>query len=346
MFMKYSQVLPILVLLLLPLVALGSVMDSLRMETKKGRKYIIHRVESKETLFSISRRYGVKVADILDANAGTENGIQIYQELWIPYGDTGVVEKKASPPNQDGIYHVVQQGETLYAISKKYGISIDSLQEMNQLRDFNLALGDSLMIGRRSSSAAPVEETKDRVQSDSAIHVVGPSETLYSISKRYGISIDSLKMLNALSSNTLDIGQRLKIRKDAKMPTKEVKPKPPVEVKPKVDTIFVKTDTSRFKTRVEKIGNVEKITEEGFAMKIAGTADTKKYLALHRTVPIGTVLEVKNQMNNRSIFARVVGKLPETGVNKTVLIRISDAAYEKLAALDAKIPVQIGYVHD
>jgi hypothetical protein len=58
------------------------------------------------------------------------------------------------------------------------------------------------------------------------------------------------------------------------------------------------------------------------------------------------VIEVKNQMNNQSIFARVVGKLPETGLNKNVLLRVSNAAFEQLKALDASIPVEIGYVMD
>ncbi len=72
-------------------------------------------------------------------------------------------------------------------------------------------------------------------------------------------------------------------------------------------------------------------------------AQTNKYLALHRTLPIGTQLEVRNLMNNFKVYVKVVGKLPDTGVNENIVVRLSGSAYETLGVVDPRIRVEISY---
>ena len=78
-------------------------------------------------------------------------------------------------------------------------------------------------------------------------------------------------------------------------------------------------------------------------MIIDDTDFTTKYLALHKTAPMGSLVKVINRMTNKEVEVRVVGNLPETGLNRNVLLRLSSAAYEKLGALDQKIPVTSSY---
>jgi LysM repeat protein len=371
--MKSNLAILILILSCLSFKTLG--MDSLRMETNNGKKFIVHRVEAKETLFAISQKYNVKLQELLNHNKGVENGLKIYQEILVPYFGEDVVQKQDSEGNH--IYHMVESGDTFYSISKKYEITVDSLMAMNQLKSTALNLGDSLIVGKKGKAdnnlpsvveqaieeKEPIDNAVIAIQQQNGdqFHIVKASETLYSISKLYNIDFNTIKELNGLSSNELDIGQKLIISKAEQTEITEIveeqiepeieiveeQAKDSVEVVPepiKIDTLFVKTDNSRFKERIEKMGNLDKTVEEGFAMKIQNTEDTRRYLALHRNAPIGTVIEVKNQMNNLSIFARVVGKLPETGLNRNVLLRVSNAAFERLKALDAKIPVEIGFV--
>jgi rare lipoprotein A (peptidoglycan hydrolase) len=82
----------------------------------------------------------------------------------------------------------------------------------------------------------------------------------------------------------------------------------------------------------------------GLASPIAGKTDTQKYLALHRTAQVGTIIQVRNEMNNLSVFVRVVGKLPNTGINDKITIRITQAAYESLGGINDRIPVEISYI--
>jgi LysM repeat protein len=380
--MKSKQALMILMLSCCSFAVLG--MDSLRMETSNGKKFIVHRVETKETLFAISKKYNVKIDELLIHNKGIENGLKINQEILVPYFGEEPEEKLKA--RNGTVFHVVKSGDTFYSISKKYDVTVDSIMAMNKLKTTTLNLGDELIVGYRNEPEAnestiltdvkpllgdvisSTEPSSERPTSTDQFHIVKASETLYAISRLYNVEFNKIKELNNLNSNELDIGQKLLISKVKKVEFVEnteqrQKPLPEEAIqkkivkkdtitniqlpKPiKIDTLYVKTDNSRFKERIEKMGNLDKTVEEGFAMKIQNTEDSRKYLALHRNAPIGTVIEVKNQMNNQSIFARVVGKLPETGLNKNVLLRVSNAAFEQLKALDASIPVEIGYVMD
>ena len=68
-----------------------------------------------------------------------------------------------------------------------------------------------------------------------------------------------------------------------------------------------------------------------------------KALALHRTQPIGAMLEVRNLMNNKKILVKVVGKLPETGLNKNTLIRLTRVSFKRLGVIDPKARVEVSY---
>jgi hypothetical protein len=88
----------------------------------------------------------------------------------------------------------------------------------------------------------------------------------------------------------------------------------------------------------------EKVIEKGMAEVIESTSDTKKYLALHRQAPTGTIMQVKNEMNGQSVFVRIVGSIQDTGDNSKVLLMISKKAYDRLGAIDRRFPVQISYI--
>lgn len=143
-------------------------------------------------------------------------------------------------------------------------------------------------------------------------HIVIKGETIYSISKKYNLSIEEITSINKLESNILSIGQKIYLEEN-------------------IEKKEVETNT---------------IKEEGFASTISVEDSSEKYLALHKTASIGTIIFVKNQMNDNMVIVRVIGKLPETGVNDKISLRISKIAFEKLDAKDEKIPVELTYVND
>jgi len=103
----------------------------------------------------------------------------------------------------------------------------------------------------------------------------------------------------------------------------------------------VKPETS---TRIyEGVRGSDEVKEGGLAELIEGTEGNRKYLALHRTAKVGSIVKVRNELNNREVFVRIVGPLPDTGVNDKLVVKISKSAYDRLGAIDPKFRVEVTY---
>lgn len=329
--------------------------DSVGLETVNGKVFIIHKVDEKETLYGISRRYRTTVDAIIEHNAGAEKGLEIGQVLKVPYA--GSLPPAASA---EGTTHVVTAGETLYAISRKFDVSVDDLRQWNRLTSDALSVGQELVVkknGRPTNVNEPSEAPLGRGQ-----HRVESQETLFSISRKYNVGVDDLRSWNKLETNDLQIGQVLVVERPvvtadasrnanepATVTTQTVATPQPVKTTPVVEEnpvpekpvqTVVQPHTIRIS---ESIKNGSETIEAGLAELIEGTEGNRKYLALHRTAPIGSILKVRNEMNNREVFVRVMGKLPDTALTDKVLIRISRSAYDRLGAIDQRFRVEVTY---
>lgn len=328
-------------------------MDSLRVEKIKGKKYIIHRAEPKETLYSITKRYGVTLEDLYEYNPSLkENGLKMYDTIQVPLIKKRKKQEPEVEASESENYHVVQAGETLFAISRKYEMTVDSLIAFNKLENASLNIGDTLFTRPQSKTI-----TKPTSNDNKKYHVVQPSETLFGISRMYQVEIEDIQKWNNLPDYTLSIGQRLIVSGDSVAKPEFESPVAPIvkkEVdtiyvkpeKPALDTLYVKTDNSQFKTKTSEVEGKQQTVEEGFAMRIEDTDYTQKYLALHRSAPLGSTIQVKNQMTNQMIEAKVVGKLPESALNQKLLLRLSSAAYKAMGAIDLKTPIIVSYAPD
>ncbi len=65
---------------------------------------------------------------------------------------------------------------------------------------------------------------------------------------------------------------------------------------------------------------------------------------MHKTAPVGTIMQVKNAGNGQSVYVRVIGKLPDTGENNNILVRLSPRAVQKLGTNDSRFRVETSYV--
>ena len=101
-------------------------------------------------------------------------------------------------------FHTVKRGENLYSISRLYAISVDDLARLNNFsKEKKLAIGEQLKVSNFTKMSGSV--------SNASYHIVVKGNTLYSLSKQYGITVEKLKELNNLKSNEILIGQRLKL---------------------------------------------------------------------------------------------------------------------------------------
>lgn len=322
----------------------GTPLDSLRMETINGKQFIIHQIDEKETLYSISRRYGVPITAILEVNPTADGGLTTGQQLKVPYVAKGV--KGQTQPGGDRI-HKVAPKETLFSISKLYDVTVDDIKAWNNLKDNSLSTGQQLIIKKKSTVSA--EATKlPETKSLTGVHTVASKESMYSIAKLYGITVQQLKEWNGIEGSELKIGQTLFISQPMYSKT-EVKAdqnkvteiKEPVETRQEVKPVQDQKESTI--TISEKVIGSDEVKEGGLATLIEGTEGNRKYLALHRTAKVGTILKVRNELNNREVFVRVTGPLPDTGINTNVIIKISKSAYDRLGAIDQRFRVEVTY---
>jgi LysM repeat protein len=351
--------------------------DSLGIRSIGNQFFIIHRVEKGENLYRLSLRYGVTVDEIVKANPGSDKSIQVGQDLRIPTNSGGLVSTPVTqptqqPPSQQAqqqerpsppvrtqnprlssqssstgkITHMVRPGETLFGIAGKYNVTVDDIKRWNVLHSNTISIGDRLTIYINADQAAAINEMQTiRENNGKKVHIVNRGETLYSIANRYNITTEDIIDWNRLEDNSIYVGQELVIgftdnRNEKPVITSELK----VDEPDKEDIQVMKKEVEGTgMVKVDDKSEYKKVTEKGIARVIEGSEETKKYLALHRTAPIGTIMQVKNEMNDLSVFVRVIGKLPETGDNANILLKISKTAYDRLGAYDNQFPVEITY---
>lgn len=106
-----------------------------------GRKFLIHEVQKKETLYSISGKYNIDINDLIAANPGSDQGVKKGQSLRIPIKTITPVEIP-----KDKFPHTVKQGETLYGISKQYSVSVDDIKNANAGLKDGLLAGEVILI--------------------------------------------------------------------------------------------------------------------------------------------------------------------------------------------------------
>lgn len=141
----------------------------------------VYTVKSGDTLWSIAKNNGLTVDELKKLNNLSNNKLSIGQKL-----------KLSSDTISEDSY-VVKSGDTLYAISKKYGVTVDELKKYNNLTSNSLSIGQVLKIPSKVVNT----------------YIVKSGDTLYAIAKKNNISVNELMTLNNLNSTNLSIGQTL-----------------------------------------------------------------------------------------------------------------------------------------
>lgn len=150
----------------------------------------VYIVKAGDNLYSIANKYGITVDDLKKANNLTSNNLSINQELIIPgYTSEEPIEQ---PANE--ITYIVQKGDSLWSIAKKYDINVNELKSYNNLTSNLLTIGQTLLIPKTSEY-----ET----------YIVVSGDSLYKIANKYNTTVDKLKSVNNLKNDNLSIGQVL-----------------------------------------------------------------------------------------------------------------------------------------
>lgn len=166
---------------------------SLGAYAQENQSYFLHTIEKGQSLYSIASMYGVSQSDIVKLNPGSDDKIYVGRTLRIPRTETGV---------QKETFHTIAAGETLYRLTVQYNVSAKDICEANPgLSAENFKIGQVIRIPNASESTTTTAgQTSATVQPDASaiqgpvqsrcrdMHKVKRRETVYSISREYGIS--------------------------------------------------------------------------------------------------------------------------------------------------------------
>ena len=297
--------------------------DSVGVEYRGGKMFIKHLVAAGETLYGLARRYKVPVDQIVEANAGQKGTLVTGQLVLVPRQRTVLSNPAASkasaapgissaaralPTDARGNHiYEVQPGQTLFAIARKFNTTPQALGQLNGFAPtYNVRAGQSLIVAAGTARAGRETPTPAAPAPREPVAAITPAP----------------------------------VRPTPAVPRPETaKPRDKDSTSAAANSSTGKEE--RAPERASEI--VRRVTESGLATSIPNSA-TDKYLALHKTAAVGTIMQVRNIMNGQSVYVRVIGNLPDTGENNNILVRLSPRAVQRLSTPDARFRVETSYV--
>ncbi len=171
----------------------------------------------------VAEAAGVTLADVQALNPHVLRGVTPPGRAFpvrVPPGtrETFLARYAEVPPSErvTWLTHVVRRGETLGRIAARYGVSVPSIQAANRgVHPRRLRIGQPLVIPKTGAGAyalAAAASAPAPVSRSSTVHVVRRGDTLWELSRRYGVSIAEIMEWNGLGSRTIRPGQRLRVR--------------------------------------------------------------------------------------------------------------------------------------
>ncbi len=248
--------------------------DSLWLIVEEEKKYILHPVKPKQTLFSIARYYSLSLADLFEHNPDfrTDPTLHTGSRVKIPIPNKAIKRYKTPgfvASKNTSIYYIVQYGDNLYQISKRnFDMPVDSVAKRNKLKNNNIRPGQLLHVGWMGTE---------------------------------GVHEDWRPKKNLPPSDALK---------------------------------------TRYQEEKKKRREVD---SQGVCFWQKDSKEKGDLYALHREAAIGTPIAVTNPMFNRTVYAKVIGRIPD-GYERNVEVVLSPEAARKLGAKDPRFFTKVKYL--
>lgn len=320
-----------------------TVVNNVKSFSQQNKQAKQHTVENGQTLYSISKLYNIKMDDLIKWNNIIDNKLKVGSVIAVSdpklkpnstdFKSIPTVEKQSTPKielekkqvlpisseeknlGKENIQHVVEKGQTLYAISKMYQVKVEDLIKWNQLTDINLKVGTSIFVSN------PMKKPSEK------LHVTEPKpKEIVSIKNEVKETVANAP--TTVSNTIIDTS-----KSEPKTENSELQA---VENETQSELIkLYKIQNSNSKNRISK--------GTGAQMETTLGAMENVYFAMHKTFSIGKVLKIKNPVNNKIVYVKIIGKLPDIDENKHVILRYSLGVKKALKLQNGKCYIQIEY---
>lgn len=196
-------------------------------------------VKKGDSLYSIASRYGTTVSALKSLNNLSNDNLSVGQLLKLPSSVSDEKPEKEPPKNT----YVVQKGDTLYSVSRKYNTTVEQIKKLNNLTSNNLSIGQVILVPSIDSGTNQITYT------------VQKGDSLWAIANRYDTTVEQIKVTNNLTSNNLSIGQILIIPSSSSYVNYTVQ---------KGDSLY--SIASKYNTTVEQIKKLNNLTSNNLSI--------------------------------------------------------------------------------
>jgi len=299
----------------------------LTIQGETGKLYLVHTVAAKENWYSVGRAYNISPKEIAPFNGLTlSKPLEIGQAVKIPLKSSNFTQhsSKAADETLIPIYHTIQEKEWMYHISTTYNkVPVESLEKWNHINKDQAKAGMQLIVGflkvktsqspLASAGAEPMSQ-KEAPKTQDAIPVA---------------KFDKQSEQTKKTSLPVETMSRPATDNPATNPEQ-------------VNTYSVSHSTGGYFS--VDFASAGKFTngQAGTFKSTSGWHDGK-YYALMNNVAVGTIVKVSSPSTNKSIYAKVLGQLPEMKESTGLAIRISNAAAAELGTGEGRFPVEMKY---
>lgn len=205
-----------------------------------------HTVKKGDNIGEISLKYGVSIAEVKKWNGLRNNNVMLGSKLKIVTSErfaTTVVKKapkvikKEAPETaiasnektakkefiipendtpKDSEYYIVEKGDNLGTIAKKYGVTVEQIKEWNNLEESKVLFGSKLKLirGENAPIETKAEKAEQQIATASSVrqYLVKKGDSLFSIAKKSGVTVENIKEWNDISNENIKPGMKLKIQ--------------------------------------------------------------------------------------------------------------------------------------
>jgi len=333
-------------------------------------KYMEHKVEKKQTLFSLAIAYGIDLYDVYDYNPSLKTRILgVNDILRIPLSNDHIItDENLLEPNKKyrPVYYITKPKDNLYRISKFYfNMAFDDVIVRNHLTSHTIKVGQKLMIGWFDPTKKQIgkPDYKPDITKNEQIKL----EENWVKSNPNTFTVE-YKALNLTSSEWVKTYGSLENRSDKLIEIK--KPILPVllnerksveahtavsspasksnpDTKPNSEGSTVDLSKTAEKTTYKaKVLKRRMVTQNGVAQWAKSAPTSQDLYVLHPTAPINSVVELSNPVTHRKIYAKVLSNMPPKLYPDDISVVVSPGVANLLGAIDSRFYVKLRFVEE
>jgi LysM repeat protein len=322
--------------------------------------YLMHTVAPKENWYSVGRLYNVSPKEIAPFNNLTiDNPLAISQEVKIPllaanFSQNGTRgNDEVSVP----IYHIIQDKEWMYRISTNYNkVPIENLEKWNGISKDQAKTGMKIIIGylkvksdlsafaSRGVSTVKVAVAPEKTNPPPTTATAAPATTSTApASTTAPVTTNPPVAIMPEKKSDPMVGKQDKKEEKQISPAeeKQVIASNPVVQPTANNTVSASGGAGYFKSIFDATG--KSVSGSASVFKSTSGWQDGKYYALMNNVAVGTIIKVSNPINNKIVYAKVLGQLPDMKESVGLTARLSDAAALELGTNSTRFSVEVKY---